>query len=91
MEGKKGMTPSEPIGDIHMPNSSIIPLIIALGLFIAAFGAMYHVDNKVWALPVMFLGLAVTFISMFTRSVKDDHGFHIHKEELMEDEKGARA
>ena len=23
MEGKKGMTPAEPLGDIHMPNSSI--------------------------------------------------------------------
>jgi cytochrome c oxidase subunit 1 len=30
---------------------------------------------------------------MFLRSVKDDHGFHIHKEELMEDdnEKGVKA
>jgi cytochrome c oxidase subunit 1 len=85
------MTPAEPLGDIHMPNSSFIPFMIALGLFIAAFGAMYHVDHKPWALPVLIIGLAVTLLSMLTRSVKDDHGFHIHKEELMEDEKGARA
>lgn len=91
MEGRKGMTPSEPIGDIHMPNSSFIPFMIALGLFIAAFGAMYHGDHKVWALPILIIGLAVTFLSMFVRSVKDDHGYHIHKDDLLDDEKGARA
>lgn len=90
MEGKKGMTPAEPLGDIHMPNASFIPFMIALGLFIAAFGAMYHVDKLAWALPVMIIGLLVTFGSMLIRSIKDDHGFHIHKEEL-QDEKGAKA
>jgi cytochrome c oxidase subunit 1 len=90
MEGKKGMTPAEPLGDIHMPNSSILPFIMSLGLFIAAFGAMYHVNGKPWALPVLIIGLLVTLGSMFTRSVKDDHGFHIHKEEL-EDDKGVKA
>ncbi|MEH7334899.1 cytochrome c oxidase subunit I [Neobacillus drentensis] len=92
MEGKKGMTPAEPLGDIHMPNSSFLPFIMSLGLFIAAFGAMYHVDKVSWALPVMILGLLITFGAMFTRSVKDDHGFHIHKEELMDDDdKGVKA
>ena len=28
------------------------------------------------------LDLLITFGSMFIRSVKDDHGYHIHKEEL---------
>jgi cytochrome c oxidase subunit I len=92
MEGKKGMTPAEPLGDIHMPNSSFLPFTMSLGLFIAAFGAMYHVNDKPWALPVMIIGLLVTFGSMFLRSVKDDHGFHIHKEELLEDDdKGVKA
>jgi cytochrome c oxidase subunit 1 len=91
MAGKKGMTPAEPLGDIHMPNSSILPFTISLGLFIAAFGAMYHVNGKPWALPVLIIGLLVTLGSMFTRSVKDDHGFHIHKEELLEDDKGVKA
>ncbi|WP_371261584.1 cytochrome c oxidase subunit I [Bacillus sp. MUM 116] len=91
MEGKKEMTPAEPLGDIHMPNSSFLPFTTALGLFIAAFGAMYHVNDKVWALPVMIIGLLVTFGSMFFRSVKDDHGFHIHKEDLLKEEKGAKA
>ncbi|OAH53658.1 cytochrome ubiquinol oxidase subunit I [Domibacillus aminovorans] len=85
MEGKTEMTPAEPIGDIHMPNNSFTPFVIALGLFIAAFGAMYHVDDKGWALPVLIIGLAVAFASMLYRSIKDDHGYHIHKEELLDD------
>ncbi|WML56912.1 cytochrome c oxidase subunit I [Neobacillus sp. PS2-9] len=92
MEGKKAMTPAEPLGDIHMPNSSFIPFIMSVGLFIAAFGALYHQDKVSWSLPVMILGLLITLGSMFTRSVKDDHGFHIHKEELIDDEdKGGKA
>jgi len=91
MEGKKGMTPAEPIGDIHMPNSSFIPFMISFGLFVAAFGAMYRVDYA-WGLPVLVIGMLITLLSMATRSVKDDHGFHIHKEDLMnDDDKGGKA
>ena len=91
MEGKDGLTPAEPIGDIHMPNNSILPFFISLGLFIAAFGAMYHVDDKAWALPVLIIGMLITLGSMFLRSVVDDHGYHVHKEELMDDDKGGKA
>ncbi|WP_338753864.1 cytochrome c oxidase subunit I [Bacillus sp. FJAT-52991] len=92
MEGNKGITPAEPLGDIHMPNGSFVPFMISLGLFIASFGAMYQVDDKPWAIPVLIGGLAVTFLSMLYRSVKDDHGFHIHKEDLMEEkDKGVKA
>lgn len=91
MEGKK-MIPAEPIGDIHMPNSSFLPFIMALGLFISAFGIMYHVNDKPWALPVMIIGLLITLAAMLIRSVKDDHGFHIHKEDLLDDnDKGVEA
>ena len=91
MEGKKEMTPAEPLGDIHMPNNSFIPVMIALGLFIAAFGAMYRVDYA-WGLPVLIIGMLVTLGSMFLRSVKDDHGYHIHKEDLTDDDdKGVKA
>ena len=87
MEGKKEMTPAEPLGDIHMPNGSILPLIISFGLFVAAFGALYNMDDdKTWTLPVIIIGLLITFGSMFIRSVKDDHGYHIHKEDLMDDD-----
>lgn len=91
MEGKKEMTPAEPLGDIHMPNPSFIPFMISLGLFIAAFGAMYIKDGKDWALPVLIIGMAITLLSMFVRSIKDDLGHHIHKEELMDDDKGGKA
>lgn len=91
MEGNKGLTPAEPIGDIHMPNNSILPFFISLGLFIAAFGAMYHVDDKAWALPVLIIGMMITLGSMFLRSVLDDHGYHVHKEDLMDDDKGGKA
>ncbi|MFC7321437.1 cytochrome c oxidase subunit I [Halobacillus campisalis] len=88
-EGKKGMTPAEPLGDIHMPNASILPFLISLGLFIAGFGFIYQVDNKAW-LILVFLGMGLTLGSMLTRSLKDDLGHHIHKEELEKDlEKGA--
>ncbi|OKL37240.1 cytochrome c oxidase subunit I [Domibacillus mangrovi] len=85
LEGKTEMTPAEPIGDIHMPNNSFTPFMVSLGLFIGAFGAMYHVDDKGWAIPVLIFGLVVTFGSMLYRSIKDDHGYHIHKEELLDD------
>lgn len=92
MEGKTGMTPAEPLGDIHMPNPSFLPFMIAFGLFIAAFGALYHPNHPAWALLVLITGLAVTFISMLIRSVKDDTGFHLHKEDLLyEPEKGVEA
>jgi cytochrome c oxidase subunit I len=86
MEGKKGLTPAEPLGDIHMPNPSILPFVISLGLFIAAFGFMYHQDYS-WGLMVGIIGLLITLGAMFLRSVIDDHGYHIHKEEIIEAEK----
>ncbi len=86
MEGKKEMTPAEPLGDIHMPNGSIIPICITFGLFVASFGALYNMDaDKPWTIPVIIIGLLITFGSMLIRSIKDDHGFHIHKEDLMDD------
>ncbi|WP_316568393.1 cytochrome c oxidase subunit I [Neobacillus sp. YIM B06451] len=92
MEGKKGMMPAEPLGDIHMPNSSFVPVVISFGFFVAAFGAMYNPDGHVWAVPVIIIGLLISFGAMIFRSVKDDHGFHIHKEDLIDkDDKGVEA
>ncbi|MGY3714053.1 cytochrome c oxidase subunit I [Sutcliffiella cohnii] len=91
MAGKKEMTPAEPVGDIHMPNGSIIPFIISLGLFIAAFGVMYNQEHT-WGVPVIIIGLVITFGSMFFRSVIEDHGYHIHKEDIInDDDKGVGA
>lgn len=84
-EGNKEITFAEPIGDIHMPNNSAIPFVISVGLFIAAFGALYNQDpDKPWSIYVLIGGLAITFGAMIFRSVKDDHGFHLHKEEILE-------
>jgi cytochrome c oxidase subunit 1 len=84
---KEGMTYAEPIGDIHMPNNSIIPFVMSFGLFVGAFGALYN-GEQAWAVPVLILGLLITFISMGTRSLKDDLGYHIHKEDLMDNKGG---
>ncbi|MCP8970279.1 cytochrome c oxidase subunit I [Ectobacillus ponti] len=92
MEGRKGVTPAEPVGDIHMPNSSFLPFVMSLGLFIAAFGAMYMEKgaNKMF-MAVALIGLAITFGCMLLRSIIDDHGYHIHKEDLDDDDKGVTA
>ncbi|MGM9986643.1 MAG: cytochrome c oxidase subunit I [Bacillaceae bacterium] len=87
MEGDGKMIPAEPVGDIHMPNNSFLPFMITLGLFIGAFGILYMEKgaNKI-AMAVAILGLAITLGSMFLRSVKDDLGHHIHKEDLEKEE-----
>ncbi|EGQ27079.1 cytochrome c oxidase, subunit I [Sporosarcina newyorkensis 2681] len=93
MDGSKEMiTPAEPVTDIHMPNGSIIPFLMTLGLFIAGFGAMFHQETS-WGLPVLIFGLAFTFVMMASRSLKDDLGFYVTKEQILEDmknEKGGR-
>lgn len=97
MEGNKELPPAEPLKDIHMPNNSILPFIISSGLFIAAFGAMYSPlnvvgDGKPWGVPVLILGLGIMFGTMLLRSLLDDYGYYIPKEDLVDDEgKGGRA
>lgn len=91
MEGKKGMMPAEPLGDIHMPNNSFVPVVISFGFFVASFGAMYHMEHK-WTLSILILGLLISFGAMIFRSVKDDHGYHIHKEDLIDEvDEGVKA
>jgi len=91
MNGNKELVPAEPLGDIHMPNGSFVPFVISLGLFIAGFGVMYHdLGTNKLALGVFIVGMLITFGSMFVRSIKDDHGYHIHKEDL-EREGGLKA
>jgi len=85
---KEGMIYAEPIGDIHMPNNSFIPFVMSFGLFVGAFGALYNGEQP-WAIPVLALGLLITFAAMAARSLKDDLGYHIHKEDLL-DEKGGK-
>lgn len=83
MAGNKEMTPAEPIGSIHMPSNSILPLVMSIGFFIAGYGFMYH------NYYVAIMGLGVVLVCMLLRSVYDDHGWHIEPEELKD--KGAKA
>ena len=76
MQGKKEMQYAEPLSEIHMPNPSIIPLIMAFGTFIAGYGFIYTSWFGV------FLGFGITGVCMFIRSIKDDHGQHVHPEGL---------
>ncbi|MER2089221.1 MAG: cytochrome c oxidase subunit I [Sporosarcina sp.] len=87
MEGNvSGLTPAEPVQDIHMPNGSFIPFMMSLGLFIAGFGAMYRAEES-WGLPVLIFGLLWTFIAMAMRSLKDDLGYYVKKDEILRDMK----
>lgn len=81
-EGRKEMTPAEPLGAIHMPSPSILPFVMSVGLFIAGYGFMYH-NYYIGA-----GGVIVTLVCMLLRSVYDDHGYHIEVEELQD--KGAK-
>ncbi len=99
-EGRTEMTASEPVGSIHMPSGSILPLIMSLGLFIAGFGFMYA-NNPFENAFLLFIfenyilaigGVGITLVCMFLRSIYDDKGFHIEPEEQEEiEKKGARA
>lgn len=97
-EGNGEMLPAESLDDFHMPNNSIIPFVMSLGLFVASFGALYFASGKDWAIDavadlpvrpwavwVLVIGLAITFISMITRSFKDDLGYYVTKEEVLRD------
>ncbi|WP_025785196.1 cytochrome c oxidase subunit I [Sporosarcina sp. D27] len=79
-----GLTFAEPVTDIHMPHGSIIPFFMSVGLFIAGFGAMFHQETS-WGLPLLIFGLAWTFVAMAMRSLKDDLGYHVTKEEIQRD------
>lgn len=82
-----GMTYAEPLSDIHMPNNSILPFVMTVGLFIAAFGALYNMDaDKGWSIYLLVGGLLILFVCMFIRSAKDDHGYYVRVEDILAEE-----
>ncbi len=85
MAGRKTMSPAEPLGPIHMPSPSILPLVMSVGFFIAGFGFIYHQHI------VAAAGLLMTVVCMFLRSLHDDHGYHIDPAEIQESERGIKA
>ncbi|MNO99837.1 cytochrome c oxidase subunit 1 [compost metagenome] len=90
MSGNTEMTPSEPIGPIHMPSPTILPFVMSVGIFIAGLGLMFSGEQfsnsfmsfifNNWV--VCGLGLLITFGSMLMRSLFDDHGWHVEPDEL---------
>ncbi|MCF6410429.1 cytochrome c oxidase subunit I [Pseudalkalibacillus salsuginis] len=91
MAGNKKMTPAEPVGDIHMPNNSVLPLFMSIGFFIAGFGFIYYSSAGAPALIAIIVGLGIGLACMFLRSWIDDHGHHLHKEDLLKEDKGVDA
>ncbi|TDQ36760.1 cytochrome c oxidase subunit I [Aureibacillus halotolerans] len=80
-EGRYEMTYAEPLADIHMPNNSLLPLLMSFGLFVSAYGWIYH-STTGWGLYVGIVGLAFTLGCLLTRSLKDDLGYTLRKEQL---------
>ncbi len=81
MEGDGTMPPGEPLDDVHMPNGSFLPFLMGLGFFVAGFGFIYQTDYTM-AYLALYGGMAFAIGCMAVRSVKDDYGYYIPKEEL---------
>ncbi|MEW8966626.1 MULTISPECIES: cytochrome c oxidase subunit I [Exiguobacterium] len=90
MAGNKRVSVSEPVTDIHMPNNSLIPFFMSLGLFIAGLGAIFQKENMIIGWSLIAFGLLMTFVSMFLRSWIDDHGYYIPKSQVEADLKAIR-
>ncbi|SFE42170.1 cytochrome c oxidase subunit I [Alteribacillus iranensis] len=88
VHGEGKMQPAEPLQDIHMPNGSILPFLMSLGLFIWGFGMiMINMDNPIVPPGVVIaIGFIMTFGTMVLHS-KEDHGYHIPLEEVKKIEK----
>ncbi|QDI90636.1 cytochrome c oxidase subunit I [Salicibibacter halophilus] len=88
IHGNGEMKPVEPLDEIHMPNGSILPLIISIGLFIAGFGFIsFHLDLFISPYVFIAVGGILTFGAMAARSLQNDHGYHIDKETVESMEK----
>ena len=75
-QGNGKMIPAEPLQPVHMPNGSILPVLMAIALFISGFGFCLH------NFYVAAAGIILNFMLMAVRSLQDDHGYHIEVEEL---------
>ncbi|PRO64752.1 cytochrome c oxidase subunit I [Alkalicoccus urumqiensis] len=76
MNGNGKIKAAEPLDEIHMPNGSILPIIMSSGLVVASFGVIYEMYL------LIALGLLINFGCMFVRSIKEDHGYHIPVSEI---------
>src|SRR5690625_2048671 len=81
MEGDGTISHGVPLDDVHMPKGSFLPFLMGLGFFVAGLGFIYQTDNKLWYIA-LYGGMAFSIGCMIVRSVKDDYGYYIPKEEL---------
>lgn len=88
MEGDGKIKPAEPVAPIHMPNSSILPFIMAVGFTIAAFGFIYQLDGSLGRITI-YIGMAIAVGSMIIRSLRDDHGYYVKFDEDEPQKEGA--
>lgn len=75
-EGKGQLQPAEPLGPIHMPSPSILPFIMAFGMFIAGLSLIFH------QYYFTILGLGIWGICMIIRSMNHDEGYYIPVEKI---------
>ena len=90
-QGNGKMIPAEPLGEIHMPSPSILPIIMAFGLFIVGLGFCLtgYLESRMTAYVIVGIGAAITFLCMLLHSVIEDHGYHVHPSEDVEKGVGA--
>ncbi|MFZ4451444.1 cytochrome c oxidase subunit I [Salibacterium aidingense] len=93
IHGDGRMKPAAPLSSIHMPSSSILPFVMAFGLFWWGFGMIMLVFESTFLPPYLVIGAGatLTFGSMVCRSIKEDHGWHISKETVAETEQEPRS
>jgi cytochrome aa3-600 menaquinol oxidase subunit 1 len=72
------------IKDIHMPSNSGIPVILGGLFFVFGFFMVFE-----WWVPAIIFAIPI-FVCLAMRSFQRDHGFHIHKEEIIATEKKLR-
>ncbi|AXF55506.1 cytochrome c oxidase subunit I [Salicibibacter kimchii] len=88
IHGNGEMKPAEPLDDIHMPNGSILPFIMSIGMFIGGFGFIsFHMDLFISPYVLIAIGGITFFGGMAARSLQNDYGYNIEKETVESMEK----
>jgi cytochrome c oxidase subunit 1 len=82
-------------GGIHMPFSSIYPLVASVGILIAAIGVTAFDSNPApgihWKLGLALTGGIVMFIGVYLWSLEGAEGYHLHlDDEAPGDDAGAK-
>jgi cytochrome c oxidase subunit 1 len=81
---RMGALPAEAHG-IHMPDQSWWPLVVALGLFVACLGMVFHgyrvsLAGLGWdnSFHILIPGLLLTLVGIYRWALEGPGGYHIH-------------